>query len=345
MKTSDFYYDLPKGLIAQTPIQPRDHSRLFLYDRADKKIVHKFFYDLPTVLNKGDVLVLNNTKVFPARLIGKKATGGKVEVFLLNELKTKVWQVLLGGKQRLGELVRFNKELFGEISKKNNDGTGEVKFNLGGLAFWRIVAKIGEVPTPPYIKKKSNLKEYQTVFAKIKGSVAAPTAGFHFTKDLLNKLIKQGVEIEYLTLHVGWGTFAPIKTEKIKEHKLHSEWAELARGAASRLNQAKGAGRRIIAVGTTSVRTLEAFSDSQGRLQPQARWVDEFIYPGYEFKFIDALITNFHLPESTLFMLLAAFLAQNKQPSDGVKIAQRLYWLAIRKKYRFYSFGDAMMII
>jgi len=396
MKLKLFDYNLPKKLIAQHPIKPRDHSRLFVYDQRSDKIKHQHFYDLPKYLQTGDVLVFNNTKVFPARLLGKKVSGGKIEIFLLKKIKGKIWEVLIGGKRRrVGTEVNFGKNLSCKITKLNEDETWQVKFNLDGNKFWQQVAKQGQTPTPPYIKTKSNLKNYQTVYAKETGSVAAPTAGFHFTKTLLNKLKKQGVQIEFVTLHVGLGTFAPVKTEQVEKHVLHEEWAEIDRVTAKRLNQAKKDGRRIIAVGTTSIRALEAFAEDTPshshtspfgyssqeemsatlkrgihslnplwrgapprrfvgeagcvKIHSGKQWVNIFIYPGYEFKFVDSVITNFHLPKSTLLMLIAAFLQSknsrvNARINSGANLIKKLYNIAIKKKYRFYSFGDGMLI-
>lgn len=387
MKLKLFDYNLPAKLIAQQPMKPRDHSRLFVYDSQNKKVWHKHFFDLPKYLQAGDVLVFNNTKVFPARLIGKKDSGGKIEIFLLKQIKGKVWQVLIGGKRRhAGTKVNFGKNLNCEIIALNNDDTWQVKFNLDGKKFWQQVTKRGQTPVPPYIRTKASLKDYQTVYAKATGSVAAPTAGFHFTKNLINKLKKQGVQTEFITLHVGLGTFAPVKTEEVEKHVLHEEWAEIDKATAKRLNQAKKQGRRIIAVGTTSIRTLEAFAEEtniffspwmkgglrrsvmnltpplltelkQGTppkleeeikrrydLHSGKQWVNIFIYPGYKFKFVDSVLTNFHLPKSTLLMLIAAFLSNNKSEMWGVKKIKQLYLIAIKKKYRFYSFGDGMFI-
>lgn len=345
MKLDLFAYNLPSELIAQKPVSPRDHSRLFIYERDVDKVTHRHFFDLPDILIPGDVLVFNNTKVFPARLLGKKkVSGGRVEVFLLRELDEGIWEVLLGGKRlkENSDLI-FSKKLFGRIVK-NNGKTWIFEFNLIGKDFWREIDKIGHVPVPPYIKRESNMKEYQTVFAKEKGSVAAPTAGLHFTKKLLKALEKNGIKIEYVTLHVGLGTFASVETREIENHRMHAEWARLDEKTAENLNRAKMENRRIIGVGTTSVRSLESFSDDAGKLVPQAKWVDTFIYPGIKFKVVDAMITNFHLPKSTLLMLLAAFLAQNKKPQDGIEIFQRLYKEAIKNSYRFYSYGDGMLI-
>ncbi len=367
MKLSLFDYHLPHKLITQKPVRPRDHSRLFVYNKKTDKIQHKHFYDLPKFLKPGDVLVLNNSKVFPARLIGKKTTGGKIEIFLLKYYEQtsdvgssrhrmsdcqNTWEVMIGGKiKHSNEKITITKNLFCTIIDKNSNNSWLVKFNLSGNKFWQQVEKYGQAPLPPYIKTKSNLKEYQTVYAKIKGSVAAPTAGFHFTKPLLNKLKKQGVQIEYITLHVGLGTFAPVKEKNITKHQIHSELAEINQTTARRLNQAKKQGRRIVAVGTTAIRTLEAFSVVTGRaasasgvdlsLQSGKKWTNIFIYPGYKFRFVDCSITNFHLPKSTLLMLIAAFLGNKK---TGIIILHRLYKIAIKNKYRFYSFGDGMFI-
>lgn len=374
MQLKAFDYRLPEQLIAQQPVSPRDYSRLMVLDRKKKTIAHRHFYDIVDYLRKGDVLVLNNTKVFPARLIGKrKETGGRVEVFLLKKSKLKsqnsklqvkslparlasvrqagkkfskgeVWEVLIGNRRKkVGQTIEFSKELKCEIIKRIDESVWRVKFNKQGGAFEKLVDVLGEVPIPPYIKTQSlklkaqKLKnDYQTVFAKYKGSVAGPTAGFHFTKQLLNKLKKKGVEIEYVTLHVGLGTFASVKTKDITKHRLHAEWANLDSKTALKLNRAKKEGRRIIAVGTTGVRTLETFAKNF-KIMPGHKWTSIFIYPGYKFKFVDGLITNFHLPKSTLIMLISAF--ANRQ------FILEAYQEAIKKKYRFYSFGDAMFIV
>ncbi len=368
MELMDFDYYLPKESIAQEPMRPRDHSRLLclrLRRPANAnaghaiigiKIENKHFYNIVDYLNKGDVLVLNNSKVFPARLPGKrKETGGKVEVFLLKKIRANVWQCLIGGQRRkIGLAVDFGRGLEGKVTKDNNDGTWEVRFNQGGKAFMDIVEKIGKTPLPPYIKRTVNKKQtaddrirYQTVYADDKkaGSVAAPTAGFHFTPKLLNILRSKGVQIEYITLHVGLGTFAPVKVDDIKKHKMHAEYVEVKESVLTRIIKAKQEGRRIIAVGTTSVRTLEAVSmaergsTSKLEVEPLSAfrgWVDIFIYPGYRFKIVDAMITNFHLPKSTLLMLVSAF--------AGKKNIDKAYKYAIKNNYRFYSYGDAMFI-
>lgn len=348
MELKDFNYILPTNLIAQTPTQPRDHSRLFVYDKKTNQTSHDQFYHLPFYLKPGDVLVLNNTKVFPARLIGRKESGGKIEIFLLKNISHHTWQVLVGNKRKhQGTKIHFNKKLFGTLIKDNQDGTWVIKFNLSKKIFWQQINKIGQTPLPPYIKKNTKLANYQTIFAQKNGSVAAPTAGLHFTKKLINQLKKQDIHIEYITLHVGLGTFAPVKTNDITKHHLHAEWVEVDKKTAKKLNLAKKSGKRIIAVGTTSVRTLEALAKKQKKkyiIEPAKTWVNIFIYPGYKFKFVDAIITNFHLPKSSLLMLVAAFLTKRKNKRAGISKLQKIYKLAIKRKYRFYSFGDAMLI-
>lgn len=347
MKLELFDYHLPKNLIAQVPQSPRDHSRLLILDRKSGKISHHKFFEVEKFLKAGDVLVLNDSKVIPARLWGRKETGGKLEVLLLKKISPKVWEVLMGGKgRREGLKINFKKSLKGEIIKKLPRGIWHLKFNYSGKKFDNILQKIGEAPTPPYIKQKSNLKKYQTVYAQKEGSVAAPTAGFHFTKSLINKLKKKGVQFEFVTLHVGFGTFEPVRVDDIEKHKMHPEFVEVKRNVIRRLLQAKKEGRKIVAVGTTSVRVLETvFKNQTGRREliralPRGGfhgWINTFIYPDYKFKFVDALITNFHLPKSTLLMLVSAF--------AGRKRILKAYEIAKRKKYRFYSFGDAMLIV
>jgi len=339
MKLNDFDYYLPKNLIAQKPVKPRDHSRLLVFSRNSDKIEHKHFYDIIDYLRAGDVLILNNTKVMPARLIGKKAdSGGKIEVFLLNKVKNNIWQCLIGGKKRKENLrVEFAAGLKAEVLKNNQDGTWNVKFNKTGSALMKLVEKIGRVPLPPYIKRTSKQKNdkinYQTVYANDTklGSVAAPTAGFHFTKKLIKKLKAKGVQFEYITLHVGLGTFAPVKVDDITKHKMHAEWVEISKKTLANIIRAKKEGRRVIAVGTTSVRTLES------ALKNYSFWTDIFIYPGYKFKIVDSMITNFHLPKSTLLMLVSAFAGRGE--------IKKAYQTAVKKKYRFFSYGDAMLII
>ncbi len=339
MRLSLFNYNLPKELIAQKPIQPRDHSKLLVLDKKTGKIEHRHFYNIVEYLKPGDVLVLNNTKVFPARLIGQKETGGKIEVFLLNQMNSNTWSCLLGGKGRqVGLSINVGGQTFtrlhGVTSKQLKDGIWHIRFNQSGSNLQASINKLGQAPTPPYVKRISNLEEYQTIFAKKSGSVAAPTAGFHFTKPLLKKIEKLGVQIEYVTLHVGYGTFQPVKSDRIKDHKMHPERIEVSRKTHQNLIQAKKQGRRIIAVGTTSVRTLESLPSKLTGLKKD---VNMFIYPGYKFKQVDAMITNFHLPKSTLIMLVSAFAGRTK--------ILKTYNQAIKKQYRFYSFGDAMLII
>lgn len=343
MRLSLFDYHLPKDLIAQQPIKPRDHSRLLVFNRRTDHIKHDRFFNLDKYLQKGDVLVFNNTKVFPARLWGKKTTGGKMEVFLLKSLQGKVWEVLIGGKvRRTGLVIKFGKNLQCEVIKKLGNGIWQVKFNKTSKQVLSIANQIGSTPTPPYIKKLAKLADYQTIYAKKVGSVAAPTAGFHFTKRLFRQLKNKGVQFEYITLHVGYGTFQPVKVSNIKKHKMHAEYAEIDQSTIKRLIEAKKEGRRIIVVGTTTVRTLEAvFRQPRSRDRGYPRggfkgWLNTFIYPGYKFKFIDAMVTNFHLPQSTLLMLISAFVGRKK--------ILNIYKKAIKKKYRFYSFGDGMLI-
>jgi S-adenosylmethionine:tRNA ribosyltransferase-isomerase len=359
LSKKDFWYDLPKELIAQAPIEPRDQSRLFVYDRASAQAEHRIFRDVADYLKPGDLLVLNNTKVMPARLLGqKKLTQGKVEVFLLKKIgKAKTgekWQVLLGGKVSAGLVITLSDNLEARVEQNNNDGTWEVQFNLAGRELLKEIETIGHMPLPPYIRggveKQEDKERYQTVFSREgkKASVAAPTAGLHFTDGLLRQLKKQGIRIGELTLHVGIGTFAPVKAERIEDHKMHAEVFEVSQKLIRQITDTKAKGGRVIAVGTTSARTLEtvAASISSNDLPGKGSLTgatDIFIYPGYEFKIVDALITNFHLPESTLLMLLAAFLEQGPA-KDGLKIEKKLYAEAIKKKYRFFSYGDAMLI-
>ncbi len=350
MKLKDFDYTLPANLIANAPKTPRDHSRLLILERDNGSIEHKKFFNISTYLKAGDVLVLNNNKVFPARLFGKKETGGKVEILLIRPIGAKIWESLVGSKRvRIGTTILFGKNLIGTVQDKNGS-VYTIKFNVSKNKLLEIVNKIGVPPTPPYIKKYKGtrsalLKEYQTTYANDKktGSVAAPTAGFHFTKPLLKKLGRMGVQIEYITLHVGYGTFQPVKSENIEEHKMHPEWIEINKKAAERINEAKKEHRRVIAVGTTSARALEATAKKSNskswpyRIKPRSGFINTYIYPGYKFKMIDGLITNFHLPRTSLLLLVAAFSSRSK--------IKKVYREAIKKKYRFYSFGDAMLII
>lgn len=341
MKLKEFNYNLPQKMIAQKPANPRDASKLMMVNYKDKKISNHIFNELPDFLNKGDVLVFNNTKVFPARLFGKKESGGKVEVFLLTHHQGSIWEVLIGGKRmKLGMKVIFSKNLECTLIKKVDGGVWKVKFNCSGQKLNKLIDQYGHVPIPPYIKKPDSeaklKKEYQTVYAQHRGSVAAPTAGLHFTNRILKKLKKQGVVFKYVTLHVGLGTFEPVKEDKIEDHQIHSEFGTLDKSTASYLNKARKARKRIIVVGTTTLRVLEAFSDSQGELKAQQKWIDIFIYPGYKFKFTENLLTNFHLPKSTLLMLVSALASKS--------LIKKAYQKAIKDKYRFYSFGDCMLI-
>lgn len=341
-----FDYNLPKKLIAQEPMRPRDYSRLLVVDVLKDKIEHKHFYDIVDFLKSGDVLVVNNSKVFPARLFGKKDSGGKVEIFLLKDKGKSCFEVLLKNfQEREKEKKIFIGNNFNcQPTKCLGDGRWLVKFNKKGESLWKAIYKFGHAPTPPYIKRVSNLKEYQTVYAKTTGSIAAPTAGFHFTKRLINKLKKRGIEFQEVTLHVGWGTFELVRTSKIEDHKVHSEYASVSKETAGAINKAKKEGRRIIAVGTTATRVLESFSDKNGLLHHGVKEVDLYIYPPYRFKMVSGLITNFHLPKSSLIILVAAFLCFKNKKWKVSKVVE-IYKKAVAKKYRFYSFGDAMLIM
>jgi len=342
MELEEFDYFLPSGFIAQKPTKPRDRSRLMVLNRSREEIQHKIFKDIKDYLKKGDLLVLNNTKVLPARLYGfKEKTKGKVEILLLKSKKNRYWEVLV----RPGKIVHantkiiFGPELEGIIEGKNEEkGSYFIQFNFKGN-FKEIVKKIGQIPTPPYIKEELKTgNEYQTVYAIHDGSIAAPTAGLHFTKFLLEELIHKGIEIVYLTLHVGRGTFEPIRTSRIEEHKMDSEFYSISSEVAKKINQAHTEKRRVISVGTTTTRTLEsAFNFDQDRIVGGSNWSDIFIYPGYKFKVVDVLITNFHLPQSTPLLLVTAFTGKN--------FLFKAYQEAIGERYRFYSFGDAMIII
>ena len=339
MKTSDFDYYLPEELIAQTPVEPRDSSRLLVYDRAQDKVYHEHFFDIKKYLKKGDLLVRNNTKVLPARMFAKTAHGGNVEVLLLKRFNLTEWEVLVkpGKKAKPGARLTISDKLSLEVlSTIEESGSRRVKFIYDGV-FEDIISELGEMPLPPYITEKLKDKtRYQTVYAKVDGSAAAPTAGLHFTERLLDELKEMGVEIADVLLHVGLGTFRPVKSEDILSHHMHSEYYEIDEENAQKINKAKKEDRRIIAVGTTSVRTLESASDENGLVKPVKATTEIFIYPSYKFKCVDALITNFHLPKSTLVMLVSAL-------STREKILE-LYNTAVNEKYRFFSFGDAMFI-
>lgn len=339
-KTSDFYYDLPEELIAQTPIQNRDHSRLLVLDRNTGKTEHKHFYDVLDYLNEGDCLVINETKVLPARLFGtKKDTNAIIEFLLLKRIDDNKWETLVkpGKKAKVGTEIIFKENLLsGKIVEVKEDGNRIIEFDYNGI-FEEILDQLGEMPLPPYIHEKLQDKSrYQTIYAKNSGSAAAPTAGLHFNEELLKKIEQKGVNIAKLTLHVGLGTFRPVKAEFILEHKMHSEYYELTKEEADKINKAKQDGKRVISVGTTSTRTLETIGDENGLVREQNGWTDIFIYPTYKFKVVDSLITNFHLPESTLVMLVSAM--------AGKENVLNAYKEAVENKYRFFSFGDAMMI-
>lgn len=340
MKTSDFYYELPQELIAQEPLEKRDHSRLMILDKVTGKIEHRHFYDIADMLNPGDTLILNDTRVIPARLYGvKEDTGGAIEFLLLNKHSLDTWEVILKPGRRAKPGARFvfgNGELKAEILDIINDGNRLVKFEYEGV-FENVLDKLGEMPLPPYITKKLEDKDrYQTVYAKHNGSAAAPTAGLHFTPDLLEKVKARGVNIGYVTLHVGLGTFRPVKADDINEHKMHSEFYILPQGTADLINRTKAEGGRVVSVGTTATRTLETAGMNGLPLKASTGWTDIFIYPGKEFHVIDALITNFHLPESTLIMLVSAL--------AGRENVLNAYAEAVKERYRFFSFGDAMFI-
>lgn len=340
MKTSDFYYELPEELIAQEPLKERDSSRLMVLGKDDGSICHRHFYDIKDMLNDGDALILNDTRVLPARLYGvKEDTGGTIEFLLLNKRSLDEWEVILKPGRRAKPGARFvfgDGKLRAEIIDVINDGNRLVKFEYDGV-FENILDELGQMPLPPYITKKLEDKErYQTVFARHNGSAAAPTAGLHFTPELLGELEKKGVNIGYITLHVGLGTFRPVKADEIADHKMHSEFYVLPEETAELINRTKASGGRVISVGTTATRTLETAGLSGLPLEAKTGWTDIFIYPGKKFNVIDALITNFHLPESTLIMLVSAL--------AGRENVLKAYNEAVKERYRFFSFGDAMFI-
>ncbi|MPM37194.1 S-adenosylmethionine:tRNA ribosyltransferase-isomerase [bioreactor metagenome] len=336
----DYSYDLPENLIADKPTRLRDHCRLLTLEKSTGKINHYHFFDIINLLGPNDVLVLNQSKVFPARLFGKKDTGGVIEVLLIHQIKSDTWLAISKPRPKIGQKVFFDHDLVGEILKSDSsNGQIEIKFNYKNNYFFQVLDKIGHTPLPPYIKsvqtEKTIRSEYQTVYAKPIGSAAAPTAGLHFTKKLLAQLKNKGVQIEYITLHVGLGTFQNLRPENLETKTLHSEFYEIKPAVAKRLNQARKNGKRIIAVGTTSVRTLESACNKK-HLESGRNSTQIFIFPPYKFKFVDALITNFHLPESSLLMLVSAFATKEK--------IFNAYNQAVKNKYRFFSFGDAMFI-
>ena len=340
LKTHDFYYDLPEELIAQTPLEKRDSSRLMVLDRSSGKIAHRHFTDILEYLQPGDCLVLNNSRVIPARLLGNLPTGGAAELLLLRDLGDNVWDCLArpGKKLQPGVKVSFgNGELIAEVTAITEDGNRHVRFTYEGI-FLEVLERLGRMPLPPYIKAElQDGERYQTVYSKVSGSAAAPTAGLHFTKELLAEVEKKGVSLAYITLHVGLGTFRPVKADEISAHKMHSELCMIDEATAETINRAKKNGGRVICVGTTSCRTLESLASDNGTVSAGSKWTDIFIYPGYRFKMMDGLITNFHLPESTLIMLVSAFAGREK--------VLNAYKEAVSQRYRFFSFGDAMLLL
>lgn len=341
MKTSDFYFELPPELIAQTPLQRRDASRLLVLDRKTGTTEHRHFYDLPEYLRPGDCLVLNDSRVLPARLIGRRLPGGgESEILLLNDRGGDLWECLVrpGKKLRPGAVVEFGDgSLTATVEAEVEDGNRLVRFRYEGI-FLEVLERLGEMPLPPYIKEKlADRERYQTVYSRALGSAAAPTAGLHFTRELLAQIETMGVRVCYVTLHVGLGTFRPVKEENPLDHEMHSEFCVVPEETARTITETRRAGGRVIAVGTTSCRTLESFANEDGTMDPHSGWTDIFIYPGYRFRCTDALITNFHLPESTLIMLVSAL--------AGREPILEAYREAVEQRYRFFSFGDAMMIL
>ena len=341
MKTSDFYYDLPQELIAQTPLERRDSSRLLVLDRQSGMLSHEHFYDLPEHLRAGDTLVLNDSRVLPARLYGHRdPTGGAAELLLLKDLGEGQWECLARPGRKLkpgGKLSFGNGELTATILEDLTEGKKHIQFHYNGI-FLEVLERLGKMPLPPYIKEElADGERYQTVYSRNTGSAAAPTAGLHFTPELLTKITQMGVDIAYVTLHVGLGTFRPVSAEEITDHHMHSELCMLSAESAAMLNETKRRGGRIICVGTTSCRTLESLVEPDGSFVEKSAWTDIFIYPGYQFKAMEGLVTNFHLPESTLVMLVSAF--------AGREHVLAAYRTAVEQRYRFFSFGDAMLIL
>ena len=339
MKTKDFWYDLPEELIAQTPLQQRDSSRLLALNKNSGAVGHRHFYDILEYLKPGDCLVMNNSRVLPARLLGHRPTGGAVEVLLLRDMGEKRWECLVkpGKKMQVGQSVVFgNGELTATVTAVQEDGNRVVEFCYDGI-FLEVLERLGKMPLPPYIKAElADQERYQTVYSKETGSAAAPTAGLHFTNDLLDKIRAKGVKTAFVTLHVGLGTFRPVKAESIADHHMHAELCMIGEETAALLNETRQSGGRIVCVGTTSCRTLESLVNEDGSFEAKSKWTEIFIFPGYRFKAMDALITNFHLPESTLVMLVSAF--------AGRENVLNAYAEAVKERYRFFSFGDAMFI-
>lgn len=339
MKTSDFYFDLPQDLIAQTPLEQRDASRLLTLDKMTGETRHMRFYDLPSLLHPGDCLVLNDSRVLPARMFGRRETGGACEVLLLIDRGNKVWECLVrpGRKLKPGARISFGDgEMTAEVIEEVKGGNRLIRFDYEGI-FLETLERLGKMPLPPYIKEElQDSERYQTVYSRVVGSAAAPTAGLHFTKELLEQVKSMGVKVCYVTLHVGLGTFRPVKAENLDEHEMHSEYCVISQETADIINQTKQEGGRVICVGTTSCRTIESWANEDGTMEAKAGWTNIFIYPGYRFKVLDALITNFHLPESTLVMLVSAL--------AGRENVLNAYEEAIKERYRFFSFGDAMFI-
>ena len=340
MLLSDFDYELPEELIAQTPVEPRDASRLMVLDPVKRKVEHRRFFELQEFLSPGDTLIFNDTRVIPARLIGRKdPTGARVEVLLLRRIEGDTWETLVkpGKKALHGTVIRFSDELFCKVTEHTDFGGRLVTFHYQGI-FEEILDRLGETPLPPYIHEKlENRERYQTVYSRESGSAAAPTAGLHFTPEQMENLRKLGVNLGFLTLHVGLGTFRPVKTERIEDHVMHSEYYSIGEDTAKLIRETKAAGKRVVAVGTTSIRTLESAAVGKNEIYGKTGETSIFIYPGYDFKIVDAVITNFHLPKSTLIMLISAF--------AGREFTLEAYREAVKEKYRFFSFGDAMFII
>lgn len=339
MKTDDFDYYLPEELIAQHPAEKRDHARMLVLDKETGVIEDKYFYDIIDYLNPGDVLVMNDTRVIPARLFGHREDKEEsIEVFLLHNVEGKTWECLVrpGKKMKIGTKILFSDELSAEVKDIKEDGNRIIEFFYEGI-FNEILDKLGNMPLPPYIKEElDEPEEYQTVYSKNPGSVAAPTAGLHFTKELLAEIEKKGIKLAYLTLNVGLGTFRPVSVDDVNDHKMHSEFYNISQETADIINEAHANGKRVIATGTTTIRTLETVYKNKGKVTADSGWTDIFIYPGFEYKVVDAFITNFHLPKSTLVMLVAAFTSKD--------MILNTYNYAVKEKYRFFSFGDAMFI-